>query len=189
MGRDSFKLDRYGVVEHTKETIFPENYSTLQAELGGSTFLDYGATGSMAYEALRLANTAKIMLPFYGPLPIREAPYMAVVLTSLVGHPNIEVAYSSDLSDHAAIDFDLKAGLNEIWIPESEGEDFIAFGITTDTNSSCIISSISAKVIRYVATSAIPKVAPAEEFTITISDGQFSNHKLSSMQLVFRDVF
>lgn len=189
MGRDSFKLDGFGNVEHKKETIFPENYATLQSELGGSTFFDYGANGSMAYEALLLGNTAKIMFPFYGPLPIREAPYLEVVITRLVGYPEVSVAYATDLSDIEALDFDLKVGINKIWIPDSEGEDFIAIGITTDGSSSCTISSIQAKVIRYVATDAIPKVEPDESFTITVSDGEFSNNMLSGLQVTYRDEF
>jgi hypothetical protein len=190
MGRDSFKLDRFGNVEHIKETEFPENYVTLQAELGGATFLDYGTNGTMGYQALLLDNSANIMFPFYGPLPIREAPYLEVVLTRLVGHPEVSVAYSSDLSDIATIDFELKVGLNKIWMPsESIGEDFISFGITTDGSSSCTISNIMAKVVRYVASSAIPTVAPATDFDITVSDGNFSNHMLSAMQLTYRNVY
>jgi hypothetical protein len=189
MGRDSFKMDRFGNAEHFKETEFPENYATLQAELGGSTFLNYGTNGSMGYQALLLDNSAKILFPFYGPLPIREAPYLEVVLSRLVGHPEVSVAYSSDVSDIDGIDFELKTGLNKIWIPDSEGEDFIAIGITTDTSSSCTISSIHAKVIRYVATNSVPVVAPDEDFDITVSDGEFSNHMLSGFQLAYRDVF
>jgi hypothetical protein len=144
----------------------------------------------MGYQALLLDNTARIMFPFYGPLPIREAPYLEVVISRLVGHPDISIAYSSDLSDIATMEnFELKAGLNKIWIPESEGEDFISFGITTDDSSSCTISSIMAKVVRYVATNAIPMVAPDEDFDIIVSDGEFSNKMLSGMQVTYRDVY
>ena len=189
MGRDSFKLDRFGNCQHTKETSFPENYTALQAELGGSDFLDYGTGGAMAYEALLLGNDATLMFPFYGPLPVQSAPYLKAVLSRIVGAPLIYRAFASDLSDTEAIDFTLKIGTNEVYIPDCEGEDFVAFGIVTDGSSSCTISSVKAQVNRYIAQSSIPMVETGEDFDIVVSDGTYSNHMLSGFALSYRDLF
>lgn len=189
MGRDKFKLDRYGQIIHSKETNFSENYATLQAEMMGDTFCDYGTSGSMAYESFVMGNSASLMFPFFGPLPIREPPYLEVVISHLVGNPIVYKSITSDLSIVDEVEFTLKVGINKVYIPACEGEGFVSFGIMTDTSSSCTIDRIYGEVNRYISPESIPIAETGKTFDITVSDGEFSNHMLSAMQLVYRNVY
>lgn len=189
MGRDKFKLDRYGAILHSKETSFGENYATLQAEMQGEVFCDYGTNGSMEYEEFILGNDGALMFPFCGPLPIREPPYLEVVISRIVGNPTIYKSITSDLSDVDAIEYTLKLGTNKIYLPACEGEGFMAFGIMTDSSSSCTIDRIYAEVTRYIAPESVPIAEVGEAFTVTLSDSESSNHMLSALQLVYRDLF
>jgi hypothetical protein len=189
MGRDKFKLDRFGQIIHSKETNFSENYATLQAEMMGDVFVDYGTNGSMEYEEFILGNDGAFMFPFRGPLPVREPPHLEVVISRIVGNPTFYKSITSDLSDVDAIEYSLKLGTNKIYIPACEGEGFVSFGIMTDSSSSCTIDSIKAEVMRYIAPESIPMAEVGEDFTVTISDSESSNHMLSAMQLVYRDLY
>jgi hypothetical protein len=189
MWEDGFQIDRFGNVLHKKYTDFPMVYASLQAALGGSTFVDYGTGGSIAHEAFVMGNNGKLMFPFYGPLPAAGSPYIEVTLASVVGSPEVEVAFASDLSDSEAITYTLKAGVNKIYVPECEGEDFISVGITTGASSSCTISEILAQVPRYISPDEFPIIEMNDTFSYTISDGEFSNHTLEALHFVYRDVF
>jgi hypothetical protein len=189
MRDDGFKLDRYGNVEHTYYTEFPKIYSEQQIDVGGSTYFDYGTGGSVAYQLATLGNNATFMMPFHGPLPIKENPYLEVTVTRLVGNPTVMVAFNPDLSDAIAIDVDLVVGVNKIWIPECDGEGFVTFGIQTGADASIDISDIYGEVNRYVAVDDIPLVDMDEDFTIKVGDGEFSNHKLEKLQVTFRSSY
>jgi hypothetical protein len=186
---DDWKLDRYGNVEHTYFTNFPKIYLEQQRDIGGEVYCNYGTGGSVAYEAFWMGNSGTLMMPFHGPLPVKEDPYLEIVLSRAVGSPKAMYAFNPDLSDAVEVDFDLKVGLNKVWIPECDGQGFVAFGIQTDENASCTVSSIYGEVNRYVAIDAIPMVDPAEDFTIKIMCGEFSVHKLSKLQIAYRSAF
>ena len=188
MHGDSFKLDRFGQVVHSYHTDFPSLYSVLQAELGGSTFVDEGDTsGTMAYESWKITNNAKLMFPFYGPLPVQSPPYLEINLPWITGSPEISVAYVTDLSDIEAIDFTPVEGLNKIWIPECEGEDFVSFGLTTGSSASCIIKEVTAEVKRYISPDEMPIIEVDEDFSITVD--ATGNEQLSALHATYRDGF
>jgi hypothetical protein len=189
MRGDSFKMDRYGQIEHSYKTDFPKIYSEMQNDLQGSTYCNYGVQGSIAYESFVMGNFGSLMMPFYGPLPVKEPPYLEIVLTAIVGGPKFCYAFNPDLSDIAYCDEVPKIGTNKIYIPNADGMGFVAFGISTDSNSSCTVSSVSGTVLRYLTIDEIPVVEPDDTFSIGISDGEFSNHRLSSLHIVYRDIF
>lgn len=187
---DCFKLDRFGQVVHSYSTDFPSLYSVLQAEIGGSTFVDEGDTaGTMAPASWKVTNNARLMFPFYGPLPVQSPPLLEIDISWLTGAPEISVAYATDLSDIEAIDYTLEEGHNQIWIPECEGEDFVAFGLTTGSGASCTMASAYAEVKRYIAPDEMPVLEVNEDFTISVNDEDGSNHLLSALQAVYRDAY
>lgn len=188
--KDKFKVDRFGRVAHSKYTDFPMNYENLQNAFHGSDFIDYGTGGgSLEYQAFHMGNSGKLIYSFYGPLPVLSNPYMEVVISDLVGYPEVELALTSDLSDILPIDFELQNGINKVYIPECDGLGNIFFGITTDENSSLTIESINAEVQRYVAEDELPVVDYGDSVTATISDGEHSNHILEAMHFVYRDLY
>lgn len=190
MWKDSFKLDRFGNVKHRKETGFPMVYSSLQSALGGSGFVNYGTGGSITYQAFHMANSGKLLFPFYGPLPIRSTPYLEIVLSSMVGSPKIQVAYDAELSDIEDVpNVTLKAGTNRIYLPDAEGEDLIVFGITTDDSASVTVEYVLAEVQRYIAEDELPLIEIGDEATFVVSDGEYSNHQIEAINLVYRDLF
>jgi hypothetical protein len=187
---DAFKMDRYGQIKHTFETDFKMSYEGLQHQLGGSTYFDYGTGGpSISYRQLVMGNSAKLYFPFYGPLPVNNAPYIELVATAVVGSPMMKYAFTTDLSDATTYSYTLHTGTNKIWFPNCEGEDFVAIGITTGASASITISSIGAEVRRYITEDELHLIQPGDEFTIKVSDGEYSNHKLTALRARYRDLF
>lgn len=188
MHGDSFKVDRFGQVIHSYHTDFPSLYDVLRAEIGGSTFVDEGDTsGTMAHKSWTITNNARLMFPFYGPLPVQSTPYLEIDLPWITGSPEVSVAFVSDLSDITAIDFNLKVGLNKVWIPKCEGEDFVAFGITTGSSASCTIKEVTAEVKRYISPDEMPTIEVDEDFSITVD--ATGNKTLSALHATYRDGF
>jgi hypothetical protein len=144
--------------------------------------------GSFAYQECKMGNNSRLMMPFYGPLPIKEPPYLEVVVTAVVGGPKFCYAFNADLSDVVECEQIPKIGTNRVYIPNS-GEDFITFGIMTDENSSITVSGIEGIVQRYLLIDDIPLIQPNESFTIQVVDGEWSNHMMSYLHVVFRDAF
>ena len=186
-----FLLDRWGNCKYSYETSFKKIYTEQQIDLGGSTFLDYGTSGSLTTEALTLGANGKIIVPFYGPLLVSGCPHLSIEVEALAGAPEVEIAYSSDLSDLEAIDCDaLQLGTNEIDFPEdSLGEAFAAIGITTGAGASVTLSHLEASVDKYVGVKDLPTIDPGETATLTISDGESSSHLLSYCLATYRDIF
>jgi hypothetical protein len=189
MRNDVFELNRWGEVNHSYETDFPMTYADLQIDLQGSAYMNYGAAGSIAHEALHLGTNAKIIMPFWGPLPLGANPYIEVWVSEMVGTPIIQAAAESDLSDLAGWSGTLQLGYNKIYIPYAVGRTDIFFGVTTDGSSQITISSIKGFVKRYVAPSSVCLVDPGENINFTIGadcDGCL-NAKL--LEICYRDIF
>lgn len=189
MWKDSFKVDRFGNVLHSKETDFPMIYTSLQAALGGATYADYGTGGRIGHEAFYMGNSAKLYFPFHGPLPVQEPPYLELTLSGVVGSPAVEYALAGDLTDSEVVSFTLKDGVNKIYIPDCDGEDFVAFGLTTDSTSSCTVENALAEVRRYISPDEFPVLPINESFGYSITDEEHSNHILEALHFVYRDVF
>ena len=145
--------------------------------------------GEVTYQALRMPNESHMMFPFYGPLPISGSPYVEVTISALNGFPKASAAFAGDLSDITELDYILKVGVNKFYVPNCAGEDFVAIGIVCDETSSCTISDISIQVPRYMSPDDLPILPIDEDFTYQIMDGEFSNHKLENLHIVYRDAF
>jgi len=184
-------LDRWGNCNYSYETHFKKIYTEQQIDLGGSTFLDYGTSGALTTEALTIGANGKMVIPFYGPLPVSGCPHLTIEVDALAGAPDVEIAYSSDLSDLEAIDCDaLRLGTNEIDFPEDAlGESFVAIGITTGAGANITLSHLKASVDKYVGINDLPVIDPGETATLTVSDGESSSHLLSYCLATYRDIF
>jgi len=185
---DSFKLDRFGHVEHKLETDFRMPYTALQRSVGGSAYCDYGASGSLAYQALFLNYSSKFIMQFHGPLPIDAdgEPELKFTVTQKAGNPKAYYYLSPALTDGVEIDQDIALGENTIFIPDVQGKGFVAFGIVCDSESQITISEISGTVRRYIAEREMPTVDAGEAFDITVQDGEWSSH-IADLQIVYRD--
>jgi len=188
MRDDKFKLVGLGNILHSYETTFTKTYSQQQADLGTGC-LDYGSGGSYALHELFLGNDAKILIPFYGPLPIKERPYLEIEWDSLIGTPRVVYAFSQDLSDVTELPVTMVRGLNKVYVPRCEGEDFVALGVKTDGSSAGTLSRVYAEVQRYISEDDIPVVEESDEAVLTISCGEHSYQKLSRLQCIFRSMF
>lgn len=187
MRGDRFEVNRWGEVNHFYETDFPMVYADLQIDLQGSTYVNYGSGGSIAHEALHLGTNGKIIMPFWGPLPIAANPYIEVWVTAITGTPIVQAALESDLSDLAGWAGTLQLGYNKVYIPYAIGATNVFFGITTDGSSGITISSIKGFVKRYIAPSASCLVDPGESFHITIAGG--GGGWLKQLEFYYRDLF
>lgn len=182
---DRFVLDRYGNVRHLFKTEMESIYSKLQASLGGSTYFDY-AGGSCAYQDLWIDEDGKMLIPFYGPLPVTSdgCPQLTFYVTNKAGAPKVSYATTPGLGDLTDTEHIITMGWNTVDIPDVQGEEFIAFGLTTD-DGQITISSIEATVDRYLA--EVPTVDPGDTLTVTIQDGYYSSHSLSALHMVYRN--
>jgi hypothetical protein len=186
MGHDLFCLSRWGEVRHSYEVNFNHPYTTLQADLGGSTFC---TTCSMTDELLTIGAggaSGRVMFPFSGPLPISESPPPTLdFYAESVVNLRVYVAFAGDLDDLTLQSGEIYAGHNIIEIPDTEGYEFVSFGLVGNG----VLSSLSATVHRYMDESQLPEIDVGDEFTISVSDGSYSNHLLSSLQASYRDKF
>ncbi|OPX80440.1 MAG: hypothetical protein A4E45_00060 [Methanosaeta sp. PtaB.Bin039] len=189
MRRDQFEVDRFGFIEHEYETNFPMSYSQFQNDLHGSSFVNYGTGGSIAENAFVMAASAKLIMPFYGPLPICEPnPVFELDITSLTGTPDIKVAFETNLSDLAAIDHDaLVVGENVIKIPDCIAEDFVAIGVTTGAGEGLTISRVRGAVSRYIPASQMPLTDPDETFHLQVNAG--GSAALLGLICTYRDIY
>jgi hypothetical protein len=187
MRNDRIEFNRWGEVNHQYETDFPMTYSDLQIDLQGATYMDYGSGGSIAHEALHLGTNGKILMPFWGPLPVAENPYVELWCNYIAGTPVVQCATQSDLSDLAGWSASLHLGYNKVYIPYMVGETNTFFGITTNVSSAITINRIKGYVKRYIAPSSIYLVDPGETFTINITGG--GGLKLKQLEYYYRDIF
>lgn len=185
---DKFKLQGTGDVFHSYETFFTKTYAQQQRDLGPEC-LDYGSGGSYALHALFLGNNAHILIPFHGPLPVKERPYVEVEWASIIGNPRVVYTFNQDLSDITELPITLNPGLNKIYVPKCEGEDFVALGIQTDGSAAGTLSRLYAKVPRYIAEENLPTIEEGEEAALTISTEEHSYPKLSRLQAIFRSLY
>lgn len=182
---DRFVVDRYGNVKHTFKTEMEQIYTKLQTTLGGETYLDY-ASGTCAYQSLFINEDGKMLIPFYGPLPVSSdgCPQLKFYVTQKAGSPKVSYATTPGLGDIADAEHVISLGWNTVDIPDVQGEEFVAFGLTTD-DGQVTISYIAATVERYLA--EIPIAEPGEEIDITIQDGEYSSHILKALHMVYRN--
>lgn len=190
MRNDRFEVNRWGEVVHSYETDFPMSYANLQKDLQGSTYMNYGSGGSIAYQALHLGTSGKILMPLWGPLPIAASPlpYVEVWVTAITGSPVVQAATQSDLSDIADWSGALHLGYNKVYIPFASGMTNLFMGITTDGSSQITISKIKGCLSRYIAPSSWYQVDPGETFSITawrLSGGS----TVALIELCYRDIF
>jgi hypothetical protein len=184
---DVFRVSSVGDVLHSYETEFPRTYAGMQADLHGSSYVDYGTGGSIAYQSFVMANSAKFMMTFKGPLPVKDRPYLEIECTAVIGSPRVSYAVEADLSDIEDLDVDLEVGVNKIYLPSLEGEDDVYIGVTTNASSSLTLSRIYAQVPRYISSDEMPKISPLDAFVLKISDGESSNHLLDCLYASYRD--
>lgn len=169
MRNDRFELDRWGEVNHQYSTNFPMQYSDLQIDLQGSTYMNWGTGGSIGLNALHIGNNGKIIFPFWGPLPISMNPYIEVWVTAIEGTPKVQFSYESDLSGLPGWYSTLVLGYNKIYIPYCQGHSNLFMGITTDGASTITMSTITGMVKRYIAPSSMFLLDPGMSFYITVT--------------------
>lgn len=183
---DRFVVDRYGNVRHSFKTQMEQVYTKLQTSVGGSSYLNYGVAGTCAYQSLFLNTGGKMLIPFYGPLPVSSgrSPQLKFYVTQKSGSPTVAYSTAPGLADLEDTEHEIVLGWNVVDIPEVQGEEFIAFGLDT-TAGQVTISYLEATVDRYLAD--IPTAEPGEEIEITVQDGEFSSHCLKALHMVYRD--
>lgn len=181
MRGDVFRLDQAGNVEHSYDSSFDQTYASLVADLHGSTFV----TGGSISSGLVLGASGKFLMPFYGPLPACQ-PVLELWVSAITGTPDVEVAFETDLSDLAVVDFTPKIGYNKISIPDCEGADFVAFGIVTGSGEGVTLTRARGTVARYLAASAMPTIDVGEDFKIRV---EATAGGLRAVQATYRDLF
>jgi hypothetical protein len=182
MRNDLFELSRWGEVRHSYKVDWNRCYESMQLDLWGSDFC-YG--GSISGGLLTFA-AGQIMFPFCGPLPISESPPPKLEFFLRAGDtPTVWRAFCRDLSDIAEVDVEIVKGYNTIEIPDCEGESFVAFGLKGDF----AVSDLSATVQRYLAEFELPVIDIGDSFTISIEDGAYSNHSLTSLIAAYRNKY
>ena len=188
MRNDRLEFNRWGEVRHSYSTNFPMIYAELQKDLQGSGFMNYGTGGSIGLNALHLGNNGKIIMPFWGPLPISLPPYLEVWVTAITGTPIVQSGNASDLSDLAGWSHTLQLGYNKIYTPLNTGMTDVFFGITTGGSDAITISSIKGVVNRYVAPSSMYLIDPGASFTfgVTCFGG---GTLLNQLEYNYRDLF
>ncbi len=186
---DIFKLSDTGDVLHSYETDFPKTYAQTQNDLFGPTYVDYGTGGSIAYQSFTIGNSGKLIMPSKGPLPVKDRPYLEITCSQVIGTPKVSYACVADLSDIEYMDVGLEVGLNEIYVPNLEGEDDVFIGVTTDAYSVVTLTNFYAEVPRYISYGDLPKVEAGDSFSLQIQDGEYSNHLLNVLYLAYKDKF
>ena len=188
MRNDRLEFNRWGEVRHQYSTNFPMIYAELQKDLQGSGFMNYGTGGSIGLNALHLGNNGKIIMPFWGPLPISLPPYLEVWVTAITGTPIVQSGNASDLSDLAGWSHTLQLGYNKIYAPLNTGMSDVFFGITTGAGDAITISSIKGVVNRYVAPSSMYLPDPGATFAFVVA-GYSGGSLLNQLQYNYRDLF
>ena len=188
MRNDRLEFNRWGEVRHQYSTNFPMIYAELQKDLQGSGFMNYGTGGSIGLNALHLGNNGKIIMPFWGPLPISLPPYLEVWVTAITGTPIVQSGNASDLSDLAGWSHTLQLGYNKIYTPLNTGMTDVFFGITTGASDAITISSIKGVVNRYVAPSSMYLPDPGATFTFVVTSFG-GGTLLSQLEYNYRDLF
>jgi hypothetical protein len=188
MRNDRLEFNRWGEVRHSYSTNFPMIYAELQKDLQGSGFMNYGTGGSIGLNALHLGNNGKIIMPFWGPLPVSLPPYLEVWVTAITGNPIVQSGNASDLSDLAGWSHTLQLGYNKIYTTLNTGMTDVFFGITTGAGDAITISSIKGVVNRYVAPSSMYLPDPGATFTFVVNC-YGGGTLLNQLQYNYRDLF
>lgn len=187
MRGDKWKLGRWGDVLHSYETEFPKTANQQAIDLQGHFSV---GTGGMAYQACQIGPGGYMMVPFYGPIPSSQAPYMELDVLAVSGGCTISYALAADLSDMVATNSRLKVGLNKIRLPtECIGEDYIAVGIDAGDDGWITLSRFYTEVQRHISENILPVMQPGNAAEISISDAEQSNHTLKQLYLRYRDIY
>ena len=191
LGSDRFVLDQFGNCSHRWKTEFGKTYAALQGDLGGSTYFDYGTSGYVQKNDCFLGPSGKLWIAFNGPLQVNTPPSIEVDISAVQGYPEVELAYTDDLSDADTIDHDdLVVGKNTIYFDSTTiGEQFVAVGITTDAGSNLHMTSLKASVERFISISSLPVLDPGDSATLVVGDETASNHTLSYLLATYRDIY
>lgn len=169
LGDDLFEIGwRKRDVSHSWDADLSKTIANLAIDIHGMI-----SGGSISSGVLTLDNSDYLMIPFHGPLPVSGEPGNACIelqVDALTGDgATVWAALDADLSDMAEVDHDdLVVGLNTIYIPDLEGETFVAIGIKAAASGSIDLSGIKGTVKRYVADGHIPWADPTEEFKIRV---------------------
>ncbi len=190
MRLDAFRLthidpERYQA-EHYYEADLQRAWADISVDLHGKT-----SGGSLASGVLTLDDGDYFYMPFYGPLKATWDSYLEIWASSVANTVTARVAFETDLSDAADISQTLTPGYNKIYIPDVEGEDFVAIGIkaAAGATNSISLTGFKGTVHRYVPYSANMFVEPDDGFYVKLDDGASSNKKLSAVELLYRNIF
>lgn len=142
--------------------------------------------GTVLNDILTLSNTDYLMIPFWGPLSMSGEPGSACIEVDVTDISGDGVSFQKatgpdDIANMTEIDHDeIVVGRNVIYIPGLEGETDVSFGLQAAISGSISISSIKARVKRYVAPSKIPWADPDEDFRIRVESS--NNQRLRFLQ-------
>jgi len=189
MRGDHWRLDRWGRIEHYYQSNLAQSWSDIAVDLLGLTF-----GGSISSGILTLSNGEAFYVPFYGssyPLPATEDCYIELWVSALANDVSVVAAFETDLSDWFDVDYTLKIGYNKIYIPDCEGNDFVAVGVRTEFGATNTVSltGFRGTVHRYIPYSRLLKIDPGDAFYLKLDDAAGSNKKISAVELAYRDIF
>ena len=185
MQADAFRVSRWGEVEHYYASDFRRAWADICLDLHS-----LASGGSITGGILTLDEEEYFYMPFYGsgyPLPATDDCYLELWVTALTGTPDAYVAFEIDLSDAVAIDYTLRVGYNKIYIPDTQGADFIGIGLVTANGESISLSKFKGTVNRYTPHSNMYKTKKGDSFILKLDAG--GNEKLSKIELRYNDVF
>jgi len=189
MRGDHWRLDRWGRIEHYYQSNLAQAWADTSIDLHGIT-----SGGSISSGILTLDNNDHFYMPFRGssyPLPATEDCYIELWVSALANDVSVVAAFETDRSDWFDVDYTLKVGYNKVYIPDCEGEDFIAMGVLAASGAANTISltGFRGTVHRYIPYSKLLKIDPGDAFYLKLDDVVGSNKKLSAVELAYRDIF
>jgi hypothetical protein len=189
MRGDHWRLDRWGRIEHYYQSNLAQAWADTSIDLHGIT-----SGGSISSGILTLDNNDHFYMPFRGssyPLPATEDCYIELWVSALANDVSVVAAFETDRSDWFDVDYTLKVGYNKVYIPDCEGEDFIAMGVLAASGAANTISltGFRGTVHRYIPYSKLLKIDPGDAFYLKLDDAAGSNKKLSAVELAYRDIF
>jgi len=188
MRDDAWRLDRWGNIEHYYQADLSKSWSDIAIDLHSKV-----SGGSITSGVLTLDNGDYFYMPFYGsgyPLPAMENCCLELWgVSGMTGTVTVKVAFETDLSDAADIEYTLKNGYNKIDIPGAEGKDFVAIGLVTASGGAISLTGFKGTVHRYLPYSKLLKIDPGESFYLKLDDAAGSNGLLSAVELLYNDIF
>jgi hypothetical protein len=189
MRGDHWRLDRWGRIEHYYQSNLSQAWADISTDLHGIT-----SGGSISSGVLTLDNGDYFYIPFRGssyPLPATEDCYIELWISALANDVSVVAAFETDRSDAFDVDYNLKVGYNKVYIPDCEGEDFMAIGVLAASGAANTISltGFRGTVHRYIPYSRLLKIDPGDAFYLKLDDLAGSNKKISVVELAYRDIF